>query len=147
MQPKLNRRERIWYYFRIGYSTYITMFISFFGSTSALYYLAIKSTKLTSIFPDYNLFLIISVVVGVPLAILVGRYHFKSNIYKAEQEVAAESTPFKDKLPEGYLKETVVPAIYEILNLCSNIADGKMAEQDKERIRRLQLKIEELLKR
>jgi len=69
---------RAWYYFRVGYSTYLTFLLGFVSTIITVYYLAINNISfLKVVFPSFWIFSILAITVGVPLAIFSGYFHVK----------------------------------------------------------------------
>ena len=87
---------RSFFYFRIGYSTYLALPVSLLGYASAIYYLAIQNLPfLQFFFPKFTFFLIFGILVVSVLGISLGWFHYKrSPFYKAEQEIHVEASPF-----------------------------------------------------
>jgi len=109
---------RSWYYFRVGYSTYLSLPISLVGWSSAIYYLAIKNLPfLESLFPRFHYFVTFGIIVFPPLAICLGWCHFKKlfrSFFKAELDIHVESNP--------YATEVVTPIVLPRLKLLRQIA-------------------------
>ena len=102
---------RAWYYFRIGYGTYLTFLLGFATTIVTVYYLAINNIPaLKSVFTSFWLFTILSLAVGVPLSVLGGWLHFKrSQAYSSEVDIAVEANPYYFKIIPGKEKELQVP--------------------------------------
>jgi hypothetical protein len=102
---------RAWYYFRIGYSTYLIFLLGFLTTIVTVYYLAINNISfLKSVFPSFWLFGIFALVVGVPLAIFMGLFHFKrSEAFSAEVDIGVEANPYYYKVTPGKERELQVP--------------------------------------
>jgi len=102
---------RSWYYFRIGYGTYLTFLLGFATTIVTVYYLAINNIPaLKSVFTSFWLFMILSVAVGVPLSVLGGWLHYKrSQAYSSEVDIAVEANPYYFKIIPGKEKELQVP--------------------------------------
>lgn len=102
---------RAWYYFRIGYGTYLTFLLGFATTVVTVYYLAINNISfLKVIFPSFWIFSIIALVVGVPVAIFMGLFHFKrSQAYSAEVDIGIEANPYYYKVTPGKERELGVP--------------------------------------
>jgi hypothetical protein len=102
---------RSWYYFRIGYSTYLTFLLGFATTIVTVYYLAINNIPaLKTIFTSFWLFTILSAAVGVPLSVLGGWLHLKrSQAYSSEVDIAVEANPYYFKIIPGKEKELQVP--------------------------------------
>jgi len=141
---------RAWYYFRTGYSTYLTFILGYASTLVTVYYLAIKNApELLSIFPKFWPFAILSTITGVPLAVVVGWVHMKrSNLYSAEADIGVESSPYSYKLPPGYWKEALVPTIMAELRMLRRLseANGLLTESDKSEVEELNRKMDLLVK-
>ena len=95
---------RMWYYFRVGYSTYLTFFLGFATTLVTVYYLAINNIPtLQELFPHFWLFAAIALIVGVPAACIIGWFHMKgSALWKSEVDITAEANPYLYKMYPGY---------------------------------------------
>jgi len=102
---------RSWYYFRIGYGTYLAFLLGFVSTIVTVYYLAINNIPfLKLIFPNFGLFSILALAFGVPLAIFSGYLHFKrSQAYSSEVDIAVEANPYYFKITPGKEKEMGIP--------------------------------------
>ena len=102
---------RSWYYFRIGYGTYLTFLLGFVSTIVTVYYLAINNIPfLKLMFPNFWLFSILAIASGVPLAVLSGYVHFKrSQAFSAEADITVEANPYYFKVTPGKEKELNVP--------------------------------------
>jgi hypothetical protein len=70
---KLGFLARLWFYFRTGYSTYLTFLLGYMSTLITVYYLAIKNIpELLDLFPRFVPFAVLSTVIGAPLSIIVG---------------------------------------------------------------------------
>ncbi|HEY5620036.1 MAG TPA: hypothetical protein VIK88_00080, partial [Candidatus Bathyarchaeia archaeon] len=79
-----NLLYRSWFYFRMGYSTYIAFFIGFFGNIVVIYKLAVEPVILSnsipilqSLFPRLTTFMAATLIITVPASIYIGLYHMK----------------------------------------------------------------------
>ena len=110
---------RSWYYFRIGYSTYLTFLLGFATTLVTVYYLAINSIPaLKSVFPTFLLFSIIAIGIGVPLSVLAGFVHFqRSRAYSSEVDIGVEANPYYYKVTPGKEREINVPATVASIDL------------------------------
>lgn len=141
--PEMNPRSlgsikwiyRAWYYFRQGYSTYLTFVFGYLSTLVTVYYLAIKNMPpLLDLFPHFESFAVLATVVGAPLCIVIGWVHMKrSRLFSSEQDIAVESNPYQYKLPPGYMKEAWVPVMLVQLRLLRKISDDKGVLTDAER--------------
>jgi len=102
---------RAWYYFRIGYGTYLTFLLGFATTVVSVYYLAINNIPvLKSVFTSFTLFSIFALAIGVPLSVLAGYVHFKrSRAFSAEVDIAVEANPYYFKITPGKEREMQIP--------------------------------------
>ena len=95
------RTRTLWrslYYFRMGYAYYLTYFIGIVSTLVTIYYLMIRSIpSLQHVFPDFSMFVIVSLIVGIPVTVMFGWAHYKGflkSAFKAEQDIGAEANPY-----------------------------------------------------
>jgi len=136
---------RAWFYFRIGYATYLTFVLGFVSTLITVYYLAIKSVPdLLSLFPRFVPFAILCTIVGVPVSVSVGWLHYKRGpAYTSEIDIQMEANPYYFKFPPGYNKEVVGPVYLELLLLVKKLSatQGLLDETDKRTIDDLERKL------
>ena len=84
---------------------------SFVTTIVTVYYLAINNISfLKLIFPSFWIFGILALVVGVPVAIFMGLFHFKrSQAYSAEVDIGVEVNPYYYKVTPGKERELQIP--------------------------------------
>jgi hypothetical protein len=103
--PRLGKLiNRAWYYFRMGYGTYLTFLLGYISTLVTVYYLAIKNAPaLLEVFPHFQPFAILATVIGAPLAVAIGWLHLKrSSLYSSEVDIGVEANPYYYKLPPGF---------------------------------------------
>jgi hypothetical protein len=146
---KLGFVARLWYYFRLGYATYLTFLLGYISTLITVYYLAIKNIpELLSLFPKFGPFAILATVIGGPLSIVIGWLHLKrSAAFSAEVDIGAESNPYMYKLYPGYMKEVQFPLYLELLMQIRKLLESQttLAPADKERIESLENKLHTLI--
>jgi len=140
---------RSWYYFRIGYTTYLTFLVSVGMFSSTVYYLAIENIPFLKLaFPHFVTFAMTIVLLGVPLAILVGWMHLKrSPAWKSELDISVEANPYNYFLPPGYVKEVFAPLYLEILRDLTKLLEKEqmLSETEKQRVQEIGKKLEILI--
>jgi len=140
---------RSWYYFRIGYNTYLVFLIGYGSTLVTVYYLAIKNIpELQSIFQRFSLFAVLATFVGVPVSVLIGWIHTKrSGLWKAEIDIGVEANPYYYRLPPGYNKEAIFPTYLEILRLVKRLSEraNVLTAEDKTEIDNLEKKLKILI--
>lgn len=140
---------RAWFYFRMGWATYVAFVFAAINTLVTTYYLAIKDVPtLKVIFPSFGAYLGITTMIGVPLLIGIGYFHFKkSHAYSSEMDVATESNPYYYKLPPGYTIEVMFPLYRALTNLLIKMANNqKLTEAELNELNELQNKIDVLTK-
>jgi hypothetical protein len=139
----------MWYYFRIGYGTYLTFILGAVQTLTVVYYLLIKNAPtLEAIFPKFLEFSIIATAIGIPLAVLFGWLHMKGTpAMTSEMDISVEANPYNYKLPPGYYREAWSPTFLELLRFIRMIAErqGLVTEDDQDRIRELEAKLTRLI--
>ena len=88
---------RSWYYFRTGWSTYFAFILAAINTLTVTYFLAIENyPDLKSIFPSFEQYVTIIILIGIPLLVFVGYIHFKrTRAFKSEVDVLIESNPYQ----------------------------------------------------
>jgi len=139
---------RLWFYFRMGYSTYLTFLLGYVSTLITVYYLAIKNIpSLLDLFPKFVPFAVLATTIGVPLSIGIGWVHLKrSAAYTSEMDIGVESNPYYYKFPPGYQKDVVGPLYLELLVQLKRLASSKrlLEPEDIARIEDLERKLRTL---
>ena len=94
---KNNLMFRAWYYFRQGWSIYFAFILAAINTLTVTYFLAIDNyPSLKSVFPSFEQYVAIIVVIGVPLLIIIGYAHYKKTQgFKSEVDVLIETNPYQ----------------------------------------------------
>jgi hypothetical protein len=141
---------RMWYYFRVGYTTYLSFLLGFATTFVTVYYLAITNIPtLQALFPHFGLFAVVALVVGVPTACIIGWFHMKgSSLWKSEVDITVEANPYLYKMYPGYWIEAFTPLYLELLGGVKKILEkeGMLSEEERGRIEDLEKKLEILMK-
>ena len=87
---------RGWYYFRIGWSIYLSLILAAINTLTITFYLAIENyPALKSIFPTFEIYIITTVLIGFPLLVAIGYAHYKrTKARKAEVDILVETNPY-----------------------------------------------------
>ena len=96
---KRNLGFRSWYYFRTGWSTYFAFILAALNTLTVTYFLAIDNyPSLKTIFPSFELYVIIIVSIGIPMLVTIGYILFKrTHAFKSEIDVLIESNPYQKR--------------------------------------------------
>ena len=94
---KQNLAFRSWFYFRTGWQTYFAFVLAAINTLTVTYFLAIENyPSLKTIFPSFEIYILIVVSIGIPLLVLIGFVHFKrSKSFRSEADVLVESNPYQ----------------------------------------------------
>lgn len=141
---------RAWYYFRQGYSTYLTFILGYASTLVTVYYLAIRNMPpLLDVFPHFAEFAILATVIGGPLAVAIGWVHMKrSRLFSSEQDISVESNPYNYKLPPGYWGEAFMPAMLAQLRMLRHMSErgGFLSDSERVQLEDLESKMETLIR-
>ena len=87
---------RSWFYFRMGWSTYFVFALGAINTLTITYFLAIDNYPvLKNVFPTFEQYVVIMIVVGIPVLVMLGYAHYKkTKAYKSEIDVLIESNPY-----------------------------------------------------
>ena len=141
---KYNPGFRAWFYFRQGWSTYFAFLFAAINTLTVTYYLAIENyPSLKSIFPSFEQYILIVVLVGIPLLVGVGYAHYKKTpSYRAEADVWMESNAYqaRDLLNSEFTLELDMKITDLLLKLASK---QEVKEEEMNEIKALQKKLSE----
>jgi len=125
---------RAWYYFRLGYSTYLTFILGYASTLVTVYYLAIRNIpSLLDIFP---------------LSVGIGWIHLKrSRLFSSEVDIGVESNPYNYKLQPGKDTEISTPFLLISIRILKKLADtnGLLTSPEKAEITQLEDRLLTLL--
>ncbi len=110
---------RAWFYFRQGYSTYISFPLGFISTVIVVYSLGIKpviesggflGSVFQILFPRLTNFTIIAAVVLIPVCVYLGLLHFrKTGAFGADASISTEGNPYVYKAVPGKEEEVFIP--------------------------------------
>ena len=146
---KENFGYRIWFYFRVGWSTYFALLFAGINTATVTFYLVIeKIPELESIFPSFLHYVIILASAIIPLLVLIGWIHYRRTAaYGSEAEVQLESNPYMYKLPPGWHTEALFPTLLKITEFMIKSSNNeKLDAKSLEEITELQKKLDMLVK-
>ena len=134
MARKTNLAFRCWFYFRMGWVTYLAFVMAATNTLVVTYYLAIENVpELIAIFPTFTQYVIILVGCGIPILIIIGYSHWKRTAaYRTEMEVVFESNPFQTRmLVNSEINLKLNLKVIEFINKISNNEKIDEAEMKK----------------
>jgi hypothetical protein len=139
---------RIWFYFRMGWSTYFAFIFAAVNTLVVTYYLAIERIpELKYVFPSFSIYAVIMVIIGIPLLVMFGYAHFKkSQAYSSEADIGVESNPYYFKLPPGHQRDVLVPLQLLLSQMILKIATNeKLTGEEINKLKELQNKLDILI--
>lgn len=149
MNLRRNYLTRFWYYFRIGYGTYLTFLMGYVTTLITVYYLAIKNLPdLLNLFPHFETFAILATVIGAPTSVAIGWMHLKkTHAYSSEADITVESNPYSYKLVPGKELEAFAPSYLELLKLVSKLLKSQnlLSKEDESRIADIEKNLQTLI--
>ena len=138
---------RLWFYFRTGWATYFAFIFAAINTLVVTYYLAIENIPvLQNVFPSFGHYVIITVVIGIPVLVSVGYFHFKmSSGFKSEVDVAIETNPHARR---NLLNTEAIVTSYLYSNelMMKVLKNEKVTDEEMKKFLDLQEKIKEHLK-
>tara|TARA_B100001559_G_scaffold318506_1_gene325802 strand:+ start:117 stop:569 length:453 start_codon:yes stop_codon:yes gene_type:complete len=80
----------------MGWSTYFAFIFAAINTLTVTFYLAIENYPvLKSVFPTFEIYVIITVLIGIPLLVTIGYAHYKrTKARKAEVDILVETNPY-----------------------------------------------------
>jgi hypothetical protein len=80
----------------MGWSTYFAFIFAAINTLTVTFYLAIENYPvLKSIFPTFEAYVIITILIGIPLLVAIGFAHYKrTKARKAEVDILVETNPY-----------------------------------------------------
>ena len=131
----------------MGLSTYFAFILAAINTLTVTYFLAIDNyPSLKSVFPSFEIYIIIIVTVGVPILIAIGYAHFKrTKAFKSEIDVMIESNPYQRRNTVN--NEMNLRMNLQLIKLQTKLVnDDKLESADSENLKKLIKTYEEFTK-
>ncbi len=143
---------RSWYYFRVGYNTYLSFPFAYIGFLALIYQEIVVNFNLaTSLGPItsnvVNFEIAVAIIVS-PVGVVVGYLHVKhTRAYVSEVDIGVEANPWVYKLQPGKEKEAFAPIYLVTLRLLKKLADKEslLTQEEKQEISVLESRMNTLL--
>ena len=145
---KTNLGFRGWFYFRMGWSTYLIFLLGAINTLTITYFLAIDNyPSLKAIFPSFEQYVVIITCIGIPLLIMIGYAHYKKTLaYKSEADVIVESNPYTRRNTVN--GETNVRLNLQLLSLLLKLSKKEVIDKNElEKIEKFQKDIINLVEK
>ena len=135
---------RSWFYFRMGWSTYFVFALGAINTLTITYFLAIDNYPvLKNVFPTFEQYVVIMIVVGIPVLIMLGYAHYKkTKAFRSEMDVFIESNPYQRR---NIVNSTILVSLTMKLNeMMFKIAKNeKLTSKEIEEVEKLQNEVKE----
>ena len=143
---KSSKGFRGWFYFRMGWSTYFAFILAAINTLTVTYFLAVDNYPvLNTIFPSFEIYILIMISIGTPLLIFIGYSHYKkTRAFTSEMDVLVETNPF--------LRRNTVNADVnlrlgiELINLILKLSKNTISEEELKHLENLKKEISDLVK-
>ena len=130
----------------MGWSTYFAFILAAINTLTVTYFLAIDNYPvLKTVFPSFEIYILIITTIGTPLLILVGYIHFKkTRAFRSEMDVLIETNPF--------LRRNTVNADINLrfnlrlVDLILKLSKDTISKEEHEDIEKIKTEITELIK-
>ena len=130
---------RSWFYFRMGWSTYFVFVLGAINTLTITYFLAIDNYPvLKNVFPTFEQYVVIMIVVGIPVLIMLGYAHYKkTKAFRSEMDVFIESNPYQRR---NIVNSTILVSLTMKLNemMLKMAKNEKLTSKEIEEIEKLQ---------
>ena len=143
IQIKKSRGFRSWFYFRTGWSVYFAFIFAAINMLTVTYFLAIENyPTLKEVFPTFEQYVLLAVVIGVPLLTLIGYAHYKKTpSYRAEADVWMESNPWQARILINSQFSLLLNL--KMINLITKLSNNeKISQVELDELKELQKKFE-----
>lgn len=140
---------RMWFYFRTGYTTYLSFIIGMISFITTTYYLAIHNIPfLQTVFPSIITYAIFLIICLPPIGTVIGWMHIKRSLaFTSGMAIAIEANPFTYKIKQGIEKELSYPYIITMVNFMETmlVKNELLTDEHKTRLDDMRKKAEHLL--
>ena len=145
---KQRKGLRVFFYFRLGYATYLALLVGVINVLTSTYFLAIERAPfIKSIFPTFELYILTAVAIGLPVVIFSGWFHYKkAGTYSAELSIAQQNHVYNYKWLPGYHKEVFSHAYLAIFRATVKQAKSeKLSDEEIQNMNKIEKQLQDLI--
>ena len=145
---KQRKGLKIFYYFRLGYATYLALAIGIINILTSTYFLAIESVPiLKSLFPSFESYVITAILIGIPVIGISGWFHYKrAGTYSAEISLGYQNDPYSYRWLPGYHQEVYGPSYLAILRAnVKRVRGEKLTDDEINNMKKLEEQLTKLI--
>ena len=137
---------RGWFYFRMGWSTYFAFILAAINTLTVTYFLAVDNyPTLMAVFPSFEIYVLITIAIGVPLLIFIGYIHFKkTKAFTSEVDVLLETNPFLRRNTVNV--DIILRSNIKLIELILKLSKNTISEEEFNDITKTQKEITDLIK-
>ena len=137
---------RGWFYFRMGWSTYFAFILAAINTLTVTYFLAIDNyPALKTIFPSFEIYILIIISIGIPLLIFIGYSHYKkTKAFRSEVDVLVETNPLMRRNVVN--TDIILRLNMNLLALILKLSKDAGSEEELKNVEKIQKEIIELIK-
>ena len=137
---------RGWFYFRMGWSTYFTFIFAAINTLTVTYFLAIDNYPiLSTIFPSFEIYVLIITSIGIPLLIFIGYSHYKkTKAFRSEVDVLLETNPVLRR--NAVNTDIILRLNTNLIDLIVKLSKNTISEEELKNIEKIRKEIIELVK-
>ena len=115
----------------MGWATYFAFIFAAINTLTVTYFLAIDNyPSLKSVFPSFELYIIILSSIGIPILIFIGYAHYKKTQgFKSEIDIIIESNPYQRRILVN--TETALSLQLKLISIIQEVAKNQDLDQNK----------------
>ena len=143
---KSSKGFRGWFYFRMGWSTYFAFILAAINTLTVTYFLAIDNYPiLSTIFPSFEIYVLIITSIGIPLLIFIGYSHYKkTKAFRSEVDVLLETNPVLRR--NAVNTDIILRLNTNLIDLIVKLSKNTISEEELKNIEKIRKEIIELVK-
>ena len=143
---KISTGFRGWFYFRMGWSTYFAFILAAINTLTVTYFLAVDNyPTLMAVFPSFEIYVLITIAIGVPLLIFIGYCHYKkTKAFRSEMDILVESNPFLRRTTVN--TDIILRFNVNLINLVLKLSKDTISEDELNDMKKIQNEITDLIK-
>ena len=130
----------------MGWSTYFTFIFAAINTLTVTYFLAIDNYPiLSTIFPSFEIYVLIITSIGIPLLIFIGYSHYKkTKAFRSEVDVLLETNPVLRR--NAVNTDIILRLNTNLIDLIVKLSKNTISEEELKNIEKIRKEIIELVK-
>ena len=130
----------------MGWSTYFAFILAAINTLTVTYFLAIDNYPiLSTIFPSFEIYVLIITSIGIPLLIFIGYSHYKkTKAFRSEVDVLLETNPVLRR--NAVNTDIILRLNTNLLAIILKLSKNTISEEELKNIEKIRKEIIELVK-